>query len=621
MKFSRIILIVSFFVFTFLFTGSLSENNVLANEGSLILIAGEGGALYGSTNGGQTWTNYSPSTKTHYTDITLAGNKLLVSGNVDTNTGSRVGNSFMYDFSTEKWSNPIRTSYVNTALYGNEAFFLGGGNSIIGISSKGFTSNDGVNWVQSIDGYRSNNCCPYYTSGNYMGIIQMGTFANGKFVISGNSENRNYMAVSNDGYNWKKRETGLVTYYDMIYVNDQYVAVGKAPIIYDFTNPIISFSDDGLYWEVKHVKDAGYFNGIAYGNGRYIAVGRNSVGSGYIMYSDDNGITWTKGNRYSGVLYDITYDKINDLFIAVGDGYVLTSKDGGTWNKVNAPISHYNTVIAIDLNEIDGISNRPPVLEPMGDKEVNEGELLEIDVKTNDPDGDEISIVVNGLPEGATFDENNGLFSWLPGYNQAGEYEVTFIISDGEYEISDTIIITVHNINLPPVIEPIGDKEVNEGELLEIDVKAYDPDGDEISVVVNGLPEGATFDKSIGRFSWLPGYDQAGEYEVIFEVSDGEFTVRETIKIIVHDVSSEDLIDNLIDFIDNLTINQGIKKAFTSRLSNAVQSIQEQDYQTAVDQLNSIINTVNAQRGKQLEEDDADEIIRQIKSILSSIIL
>ena len=88
--------------------------------------------------------------------------------------------------------------------------------------------------------------------------------------------------------------------------------------------------------------------------------------------------------------------------------------------------------------------------------------------------------------------------------------------------------------NHPPVLDPIGDKTVNEGELLEFTVSATDPDEDPLTYSASNLPDGADFTPSTQTFSWTPGAGQAGSYpDVHFEVTDGEIIDFEDITITV----------------------------------------------------------------------------------------
>ena len=128
---------------------------------------------------------------------------------------------------------------------------------------------------------------------------------------------------------------------------------------------------------------------------------------------------------------------------------------------------------------------------------------------------------------------------WITDYDDAGIYYIDFGVTDGKGGIdNETVKIIVHNKNRPPVLEPIGDKTVNESELLEFTINATDPDGDTLTYSASNLPEGATFDPDTRTFSWIPSFEQEGIYhDVHFEVSDGELTDYEDITIVVNAVS------------------------------------------------------------------------------------
>ncbi len=180
--------------------------------------------------------------------------------------------------------------------------------------------------------------------------------------------------------------------------------------------------------------------------------------------------------------------------------------------------------------------NRPPVLNPISNQAVNEGGSLFFTVSGSDADGDLLTYSATGLPSGATLDSVTGAFSWTPNFTQAGNYPVTFTITDtldGSY--SETVWFTVNNVNRPPLFNSIGNQEVNEGQSISFTLLASDPDGDQVTYTATGLPVGATLDGT--TFSWTPGYDQAGSYSVTFQVSDGVLTDSETVTITVTNVN------------------------------------------------------------------------------------
>ena len=76
------------------------------------------------------------------------------------------------------------------------------------------------------------------------------------------------------------------------------------------------------------------------------------------------------------------------------------------------------------------------------------------------------------------------------------------------------------NLNLPPSILPISTQSVRNGELLQFNVYATDPDCDPLKYSASKLPTGATLDPDTGLFSWTPSANQVGAYQVAFTVTD-----------------------------------------------------------------------------------------------------
>jgi hypothetical protein len=184
-------------------------------------------------------------------------------------------------------------------------------------------------------------------------------------------------------------------------------------------------------------------------------------------------------------------------------------------------------------------TNQAPVLDPVGNQTVDEGSLLSFTLSATDDDGDPLTYSASNLPSGATLDEVTGAFSWTPGYDDAGEHaDVVLEVSDGRESDSETITITVNDANVPPVLDAIGNRSVDEGAELSFAVAGSDYDSDPLAYSATGLPAGANFDAGTGAFSWTPGYDQAGTYTgVRFSVTDGTATDSETITITVGDVT------------------------------------------------------------------------------------
>ena len=215
-----------------------------------------------------------------------------------------------------------------------------------------------------------------------------------------------------------------------------------------------------------------------------------------------------------------------------------------------------NETVTITVEDV----NRPPEIESIGNRTVNESETLTIDVNATDPDRDALTYSCNRTDLFSDFNPLTGIGSWTPDYGNAGTYYVNFAVSDGKGGIdNETINITVKDVNRPPELERIGDRSVNESELLEFIINATDPDGDTLTYSASNLPSGATFDDDTRTFSWIPSFDQEGTYrDVHFEVSDGELTHSENVTIAVNSTNIppelEEIGDQWVNENETLTI-------------------------------------------------------------------
>jgi hypothetical protein len=173
------------------------------------------------------------------------------------------------------------------------------------------------------------------------------------------------------------------------------------------------------------------------------------------------------------------------------------------------------------------LTNKKPAFAAATDtKTVNENAALAFTVVATDGDGDVLTYSATGLPTGATFNAATGAFAWTPSYTQAGVYTVVFKANDGTVDSDPlTVTITVNDVNRTPTISlnPAGPFTVAEGQLLTFDVVASDPDTDNtLTLSASGVPSGATFVASTGKFSWTPLFNQAGSYTVLFTVKDNK---------------------------------------------------------------------------------------------------
>ncbi len=203
--------------------------------------------------------------------------------------------------------------------------------------------------------------------------------------------------------------------------------------------------------------------------------------------------------------------------------------------------THSPSTISVSITVVD--VNSAPILNAIPDKTVNEGTELVIDVSATDAEGDNLVYSASGLPTGALFDAATRKFTWKPSSTQAGDYTVTFSVSDGKLSASTSVKITVVDANTAPVITPVADKTVNTNQQLTFDIVAVDGEGDVLMYSAANIPTGAAFDAALHRFSWKPTSTQAGDYTVTFFVFDGNSTSTLQVKIKVVKVNSAPVFD------------------------------------------------------------------------------
>ncbi len=243
----------------------------------------------------------------------------------------------------------------------------------------------------------------------------------------------------------------------------------------------------------------------------------------------DNTLTYTAEGLPEGA----TFDPATQTF-----SWQPTFEQAGSYQvtfKVTDGKEEASIVVPIEVVNV----NRPPQFSGLSDRQVKENETLSFTVSANDPDaGTTLQLEAKDLPEGAQFSANNGQFSWTPTFEQAGDYTVTFVVSDGDTTVSKTVKITVQNVNRPPVFNEIADQTVKENEELRFTISATDPDaGTKLTFSAQGLPKGAQFDANSATFIWTPDFDQQGKHAVVFKVSDGETEVSKTVTITVENVN------------------------------------------------------------------------------------
>jgi hypothetical protein len=87
------------------------------------------------------------------------------------------------------------------------------------------------------------------------------------------------------------------------------------------------------------------------------------------------------------------------------------------------------------------LQDTPPVLRPIPDITVGEGERIELPVSATDREGDLLTVRVSGWMANETY---------VTTYSDAGSHQVTVRVSDGAHTVADDVLVTVRDVNRPP---------------------------------------------------------------------------------------------------------------------------------------------------------------------------
>ncbi|NQV06652.1 putative Ig domain-containing protein [bacterium] len=238
---------------------------------------------------------------------------------------------------------------------------------------------------------------------------------------------------------------------------------------------------------------------------------------------DADGLTWSAVGLPLG------------LSIDPGSGAI-----SGTISMSAAPGSPYTTQVTVTDDGAPNLAatvtfgwdvantNQAPVVTSLGPRSSVEGDGVTLGIVGSDPDGQALAWVATGLPDGLFIDPATGVISGAIGYDAAAvsPFTVTLTASDGGTPLLDdqvTFTWTVANTNRSPVVVDPGARSDAEGSAISLAIPASDPDGQTLTWVATGLPDGLAIDPATGIVSGSIGYSAAASspFAVVVTASDG----------------------------------------------------------------------------------------------------
>jgi hypothetical protein len=156
---------------------------------------------------------------------------------------------------------------------------------------------------------------------------------------------------------------------------------------------------------------------------------------------------------------------------------------------------------------------------------------------------------------------------WETDYDDAGKYTVIINAKGKGFEGEKEVKITVKNKDRAPELVGLNNVKIKEGEQLNIELKAVDPDNDDIIFSVQDIPENAKLEGNV--FTFNPGYDFVQKNDVLDYILDKFRLLSRSISVVFiaqsNELSDEKIVNIrvkdvnrpfVLEDIDDIEINE-----------------------------------------------------------------
>jgi hypothetical protein len=279
----------------------------IAGDGAnaLVAVGGIPAVVATSTDNGVSWV-HRPTSALSYLSGVAYGNGTWVAVGYTSSAASSVVQTSTDGLTWTAQTGPSSTR-LTSVVFG-KGVFVAVGFAVAGAGAI-FTSTDGVSWTSR-------------TSPTTSDLVGVG-FVNDTFIAFGSYGK---VVTSSDGATWAAG-TGVYAdtfeHYSVVYHAGTYIAVGQSGDLMK--------SFDGSTWSyVPRLAPYAELHGVAYGASTFVAVGR--INSGY-LYTSTDAATWSTATEFASCQFNgLAF--VNGQFVAVGfHGGLFTSPDGTAWTQ------------------------------------------------------------------------------------------------------------------------------------------------------------------------------------------------------------------------------------------------------------------------------------------------
>lgn len=238
-------------------------------------------------------------------------------------------------------------------------------------------------------------------------------------------------------------------------------------------------------------------------------------------------------------------------------------------------VENYSVVVYFNIT-----LNNPPILDPIGDYNITEGDVFVLNVSATDADAQTLTFTTNSSLGFTQTIHNASLnnFSLTPGNELVGTHIILFTVTD-PFGISDseTINLSIFDINNPPNLTFIPNYTVRVNFNFSLNITAFDQDNDTLLISTNSSFFNITqFNATAGTLNFSLNSSFAGNYTINFNVTDGTLHDYQNVTFVILNNSVPILLpignasvqeDSLLTMYINASDAENDTLAFSSNLS------------------------------------------------------
>jgi hypothetical protein len=197
---------------------------------------------------------------------------------------------------------------------------------------------------------------------------------------------------------------------------------------------------------------------------------------------------------------------------------VVTEQQGQTTGTQGVPSTEKP---GVPLQE--AASNKPPLIAKFNiePKYPAIGDTVRAEVETVDRDEDAVTIAYQWVKNDVLLEETSNTLLLSGGFRRGDKLSVKATPDDGKVK-GTTLTVVVTIANASPVVKGVPEPFKLNGGLYTYQVKATDPDGDELTYALKEAPDGMTIDPKKGFIQWRVPPDVSGTSSHTVSVTDGQ---------------------------------------------------------------------------------------------------